>query len=318
MFVAALVAIFATVHPVCTTQQFHGALDPALHGEREIIAIAIFDSYLDQIQELTTEKKPERRTPVELLDTRLKHTMRAEIMFDDLLSSLAILDGSTDWKRCIADLRRTILLQARLVDNPWPAAVWIDLPSMMATHEGGLIQAINTFLIDNINSDTIDRYSALRAKRTGDIESCKAYERKAMKRWGEYQEIINPYMTAQFNLDAYPKLDRGDHVFQVNDWINSSIQDQSIVNTTRRQFALWKTVHNKQNNEVIALVQRARSELGFDPWSRGCGHPTNSIASSLKNKLLRRSAEIQELQLSTVNAMLQQLSPEQLQQFEDR
>jgi hypothetical protein len=95
------------------------------------------------------------------------------------------------------------------------------------------------------------------------------------------------------------------------EWIELNVEDKNTIIDARTQLTVWIAINNQQHKEVIALVRRARTELGFDPWSRGCGDPSSSTATLLKNKLLQRSAEIVELNRSTLSAILQLLTPEQ-------
>ena len=163
-----------------------------------------------------------------------------------------------------------------------------------------------------------DRFDALAAAIEGDDERCADITRRAMHRWGEYQKIIDPHMTRLLEPEIYPQLVLNNQVYDVMKWIELHVDDKNTRTNSRNLFAVWVAGHHQQQKEAIALVRKARTELGFDPWSRGCGHPNSSAATLLKNKLLQRSAEIVELNADASKAILQQLTPKQRVLFSER
>ncbi|HIN09156.1 MAG TPA: hypothetical protein EYM64_01110 [Phycisphaerales bacterium] len=319
MFVemALTMAAYSSVQPICTTAQFQTALGGSLRGEQEIVATAIFDDYLEQTKKLRIDEGSDRDSPSKKLGSRFALANQADQLFDDLLASLGVLNNSHVWNRGIIDLRRTVLLRARQSDNPWPSTIWVDLPRIVYLQDESVIYTIDAFLIKNIDDDRTDRFDAIAAGLAGDDSACLEITSRAMERWGAYQEIIDPYTTRLHEFASYPQLDLSNRVNNLMEWIAANITDEKILTEAKQQFSLWNTIHTQQQKDVVSLVRKARTELGFDPWSRGCGHPSSSTATTIKNKLLQRSAEMVELKSSTFKLMVQQLTPEQRLLFED-
>ena len=304
------IAVVAEVQPVCSPAQFLDVFESSLQGEHELVATAVFKDYTEQYQKLQVEPDSGRVSPSTKLSNRFALANQADQLFDDLLASLSILDTSRKWQRGVVDLRRTVLLRSRKSDNPWRSTIWVDLARFMPLQED-VINVIDSFLINSIDDDRRDRFDALAARLEGDKEACAEITARAMHRWSEYQKIIEPHMTRPLMSAVYPQLDVNNHVYDAMEWVELNVDDKNTISDTRNQFTVWVAIHNQQQKEVIALVRRARTELGFDPWSRGCDHPSSSAATLLKNRLLQRSAEIVELNRSTVSAILQRLTPEQ-------
>jgi hypothetical protein len=311
------IAVIADVQPVCTSTQFLEVLTSTHQFEHELIATAVFKDYTEQYQKLQIEPDSGRISPSTKLNNRYVLANQADQLFDDLLVSLSILDANRQWRRNIVDLRRAVLLRARRSDNPWLATIWVDLAGFMPLEEDVAFE-IDSFLIENIDVDRRDRFDALAAGLQGNTIACAEITARAMHRWSEYQKIIEPHMTRPLVPAIYPQLDLNNHIFDVMEWIELHVTDTKTLTNCRNQITIWIALHNQHQKEAIELVRRARTELGFDPWSRGCGHPSSSAATLLKNKLLQRSAEIVELNRSTVNAMLQLLTPEQKILFNER
>lgn len=305
----------ANLQPICSAEQFHAAIGASLQGKHEIVATAIFDDYQEKCGSLQAEPALDRVSPITKLNNKFERAEQADRLFDALLASLTALDTDDVWKRNIIDLRRTVLLQARDSDNPWPATVWIDLPRHIASPDKSVVNAIDSFLVDNIDSDRKDRFDAFKSAADGDVELCAEITQRAMKRWEEYQKIIDPHTSPLLETHIYPQLDLSGQVRDVVHWIASNIGDDAVVSKVDYQFFLWKNIHEKRRKEIISIVREARSTLGFDPWSRGCGHPNSSVATVLKNRLLQRSAEIVELNRNTCKVMLQELTPAQKKLF---
>lgn len=311
------IAVVAEVQPVCTSAQFLDVFESSLQGEHELVATAVFKDYTEQYQKLQIEPDSGRVSPSTKLSDRFTLANQADQLFDDLLASLRILDTSRKWQRCIVDLRRTVLLRSRRSDNPWRATIWVDLGRFMSLEED-VVHQIDSFLITTIDDDRKDRFDALAAGLVGDEEACATITARAMRRWSDYQKIVEPHMTRPLVPVVYPQLDVNNQVYDAMEWIEMNVDDVNTITSARNQFTVWLAIQNQQQKEVIALVQRARTELGFDPWSRGCAHPSSSAATLLKNRLLQRSAEIVELNRSTVSAILQLLTPKQKIIYDER
>jgi hypothetical protein len=304
------IAVVAEVQPVCTTAQFLDAFKSTLQGEHELVATTIFKDYTEQYQELQEEPDSDRVSPSAKLNNRLALANHADRLFDDLLETISILDTDRKWQRSVVDLRRTVLLRSRRSNNPWRSTIWVDLARFMPM-DVDVASEIDSFLIKSIDDDRSDRFDALAAGLEGDEAACAEITARAMQRWSEYQKIIEPHMTRPLMLVVYPQLDGNNQVYDAMEWIELNVEDKNTIIDARTQLTVWIAINNQQQKEVITLVRRARTELDFDPWSRGCGHPSSSTATLLKNKLLQRSAEIVELNRSTLSAILQLLTPEQ-------
>ena len=304
------IAVVAEVQPVCSHAQFLDVFESSFQGEHKLVARAVFKDYTEQYQKLQVEPDSGRVSPSTKLSHRFALANQADQLFDDLLASLSVLDTASKWQRSVVDLRRTVLLRSRRSDNPWRSTTWVDLARFMPLQED-VVNEIDSFLINSIDDDRRDRFDALAAGLGGDKDACAEITARAMHRWSEYQKIIEPHMTRPLVPVVYPQLNGNNQVYDAMEWIELNVEDKNTITDARNQFTVWVAIHNQQQIEVIALVRRARTELGFDPWSRGCGHPSSSTATLLKNKLLQRSAEIVELNRSTLSAILQLLTPEQ-------
>ncbi len=248
-----------------------------LKGEHKSIANAIFDAYLDQVAE-TDESD------------QLKNEQQAGVYLQELTQSLALLDDEGLWEEASRTLSRSVLLQSREAANPWPATVWLDLSQFddvdvsTETHN-----AVDLFLQEHYSVDLKERYLALQAISSGDARLCEQLTANAMKRWVQYQQIIEPYMThTAVQFAAYPKLDTGqsvhDAVFELEE-TNPDLQ---------QRFTQWEAWHNSQTQATIALIRSARSTYLFDPWSPRCGASTNKQATKLQQQLLQLSAIVRD------------------------
>lgn len=307
------------VQPVCSKNDFQQAFGNSMQGDTEFIARAVFDDYTEQLYVMAQDNSYEEETdipPIGLLMTRLNRERESGELFDTLLSSLGVLNENIQWKINIANLRSTVLLRARMAKNPWQGVVWPDLPSMTKIPTEVLFQ-IDSFLKNNIDKDREDRYHAIAMQTWGKIEECRVFEKQAMTRWGEFLQLIGPFVHTDILYTLYPHLDKGEKVHRVKKWVDSFVQDESILASVRKQFSLWNTLHKKLNQTVINLVVHARATFGFDPWSRGCGQPIESSAYKIKNELLQKSAEIQEFNETTANLIMNLLPEELRQKFEE-
>ena len=98
---------------------------------------------------------------------------------------------------------------------------------------------------------------------------------------------------------------------RIANWIYKNSNDAKVHESVLKQLSIWKTIKKKQNDTIIQLVINARKQLGFDPWSRGCGQQADTAAYKVKNELMQKSAEINEFDNSTNNVLLR-LLPEEL------
>ena len=253
--------------------------------------------------------------PAGFLAHRMEIETKADTLFDDLIASLGALSNSNSWNMGIVNLRRVVLLKARESTNPWPATVWVDVPSM-ATVPNQIVMQIDSFLQANIDEDRRDRFTAS-ITRSSDSNKCREHEKKAMARWIQYVQIIEPYIDEEIENLLYPQLTSGENIHSLSNWINNNVDSPQVVESAKKQIALWNTVSNKRKQIIMQIVKNARERLGFDPWSRGCGQPMNSSGQKIKNDLLQKSAEMQEFNNTTYDVLLELLSPEQRQQFED-
>ncbi len=313
---ALLVCGIINVQPMCTERDFQMALGTSIQGDHEFVARAVFDDYVERAQEIQTVVDDQNMSTIEKLDIRLQQTIQADNLFDEFLDSLSVLNNEEIWKMGIVNLRRSVFLEARKQNNPWPSTVWVNLPNVASVPKSVLLR-IDAFLIENIDHDIQDRFGAARAKLSGTHDDCRLFEKQAMERWGDYTDIVEPHIEENIKSILYPQLTQDSTVERIISWIVNNIDDPTIKDKANLQLAVWKTTHTKQQQEVISLIRSARINFGFDPWSRGCGDQSFSRQSRIKNKLLQKTAEIQESTETTCKTVLQLLSPEQRQRFKD-
>jgi len=276
--------------PVCNRAKYMDSYADLLRGEHKSIANAIFEAYLDQIEEidemipLTAEKK-------------------AMVYLEELTESLALLDDRGLWEEASHTLYRSILLQARQAANPWPATVWVDLSvfdDVFVSAETN--RAIDIFLQEHYKTDLEERYMALAAINDGNITLCEQLTENAMKRWSTYQQNIEPYMSnSAVAFAAYPKLNTGLTV-------REAMRDLEEINTPKlkQRYAKWENWHSAQTKATITLIRTARSTFLFDPWSSRCGASTNKQAVKLQQQLLQLSATVRDKNIDAI-ASLQEL-----------
>jgi hypothetical protein len=299
------------VQPICTPREFQNAFGNLIQGDNEFIAKAIFDDYAEQVQAINSgETEKTNTTPSQQLGIELQRATEADMLFDDLLSSLSIINNDIEWRTSIANLRRSVLLEARKFTNPWPATVWVDVPNITTVPDSVLFQ-IDIFLLNNIDKDRTERFMASVLQLGGNVLKCKAYEKQSMQRWGEYLDIIAPYIDEDVAIALYPQLNTGEEVQRIANWIYKNSNDAKVHQSVSKQLVVWKTIKKKQNDTIIQLVINARKQLGFDPWSRGCGQQTDTAAYKIKNEIMQKSAEINEFDKATNNVLLR-LLPEEL------
>ena len=285
-----IITCMVGLQPVCNRAKYMDSYGDLLRGEHKSIANAIFEAYLDQLEEidgmipLTAEKK-------------------AMVYLEELTESLSLLDDRGPWEEASHTLYRSILLQARQAANPWPTTVWVDLSvfdDVFVSAETN--RAIDIFLQEHYKTDLEERYMALAAINDGNITLCEQLTENAMKRWSTYQQNIEPYMSnSAVAFAAYPKLNTGLTVRKV-------MRDLEEVNTPKlkQRYAKWENWHSAQTKATITLIRTARSTFLFDPWSSRCGASTNKQAVKLQQQLLQLSATVRDKNSDAI-ASLQEL-----------
>ena len=309
MICSALVAVVLGAQPICSEAVFSKLLEPTLRGDSKLIARAVFDDYLEQVA-LIARSQEGQQSRVSEIQAQKERANQTDALFDSLLESLSILSDDPSLKTGIQNVRRSVLLIARQSNNPWPNAKWFDIAAITQT-DTQFITAVDSFLLQNADSDRDDRFTALIAMIRGDREACAEAERRTMQRWAIYNELVEPFeneSTLTYRYTTIPKSDRvADLCFQITD----RFQDTKTSDIVRGQMALYTSLFEKQKHTIIRLIKNARVNEGVDPLSSGCG----SI-SKTKNAILQRTAEIHELNSSTVDSMLRVLTPEQIQQLD--
>ena len=304
------------VQPICTPEDFQNTVGSSIQGDTGFIARAVFDDYAQQVQTLVlSEQKESSTTPAQQLVLDLQLSEQVDALFDELLTSLSVVSNDSKWSIGVANLRRTVLLKARKFTNPWPTTVWVDITNIAPIPQSVLFQ-IDTFLQNNIDEDRTERFMVSALQFGGDALLCKAYEKRSMQRWGEYLAIISPYINTDVTSNLYPNLKTGKKILRIKNWIYKNSNDEKIRDSVSKQIAMWDVLNRKQNSAIIQLVINARKQHGFDPWSRGCGQQTNSVVYKIKNELLQKTAEIQELNNSIYNTLLYSLPKELRQLYE--
>lgn len=317
VMVLGIFAMVATaVQPICTRSDFQEAFGSSLQSDYAFVARAAFEDYLEQVQKIDVGNYDRNTTPIEQLQDRLEATIKADGLFDDLMGSLSVLSSDRSWKRNIIDLRRSVLLEARKANNPWPATIWVNLSDIVQIPVD-TAQEIDAFLIDNIDEDRTDRFSASVAILAGNSEDCRIYEKRAMVRWNQYISIIEPYINEDVESVLYPQLSNNDGVRNLMSWMMSNVDNVTTLENAQFQLAAWNSAHTQQKLDAIKLIRGTRATLGFDPWSRGCGIQNYSRQSRIKNELIKKTAAIQETNKSYIKILLSLLNPEQLQEFKD-
>ncbi|MDP7005886.1 MAG: hypothetical protein QF718_06725 [Phycisphaerales bacterium] len=317
MVLGTMVMVAVSVQPVCTLGDFQGAFGASKQSDSLFVAKAVFDDYLEQLQTLDSTNYDEKPSPLKALQAQLDATTKADTLFDNLLESLSVLNRGDTWKRSVMDLRRSVLLNARKTNNPWPSTVWVDLPGIVKTSDE-LVTQIDDFLIANIDEDRTDRFSASSAVLNGDTELCKNYEKRAMERWSKYVLLIKPFINEDVERVLYPQVPDNNQLQELANWIDSNVKDESITENVHAELIKWNTKYAKQKVDTISLINEVRANFGFDPWSRGCGVQTHSKQSITKNTLLRKTAAMKELNNSSVKFVLSLLTDKLRQQFESR
>jgi len=310
MICGAIVAVLLGVQPICGEATYSKLLEPALNGDSKIIARAVFDDYLEQVA-LIGRSEEGQQSRVDEIQTQQENANQADALFDSLLDSLSVLSDSPSLRTGIQHVRRTVILVARQADNPWPNTKWFDITSIVQT-DTQCINAIDSFLVQHTDSDRDDRFIALIAKLNGDQEACAEAERRTMQRWAIYNEIVEPFENEHTLEDRYTTIPKSSRVTGMFLQITDKFQESKAPDIVRGQMALYSSLYEKQKHTIIWLIKNARINEGVDPLSSGCGS-----VSKTKKAILQRTAEIRELNSSTVKSMLRVLTPEQRQQLDE-
>ncbi len=304
MLIYGLMIAAFSVKPLCSPANFDQTIGSLVQYDQELIVRAIFEQYGDDTRSLSApidEKLPRKKR----LEIELERALQADAHFDTLLDSLVVLDNREEWKNAISTLRRNVLLEERKATNPWVNATWVNFTG----NDKSIVAAIDEFLIREADADRVDRYQAFIARADGNAQLCKEHETKVMKRWAAFEDILMPY-EEHWQLSMYPQLDSGDTIHQFYAWAIVNLSDQTKVDAIQQQYLLWETLHRNKNNAVVSDVRKARRTMHFDPWSNGCGF-VSSQENQVKNKLLIASAEIDELNRNSLNAMLKMCNEEE-------
>lgn len=309
MICSALLSVLLGVQPVCTEMTFSTVIESNLRGDAKEIARAIFDEYLEQVENLDTTPT-ERQTPVEFAVEQRDEEIRADALFDSLLDSLAVLNDDPVWFDVIKQVRRDVLLYARETNNPWPNTQWVDITEIVRTNPK-FLNDVDSFLLQNVDADRYDRYLAIIAILEGDKETCAKAEQRAMQRWAVYNELIEPFETDALLSHIYHAIPNADEVGRTLLRVLVDIKDTAQIETVGNVYGLYKAIHEKQMRTVVALVKKTRINDGVDPLSSGCG-----TFDKTRTLILQKTAEMHELNASTIESMIQILTPEQRQQLE--
>ena len=309
MICSAFVAVILGVQPVCSEAIFSSTLEPTLQGDSRIIARAVFDAYLEKVSKINTPHL-DRQSRIEEIQEQQAQETRADALFDSFLDSLAVLGDSPSLKTGIMSVRRSVLLDARQANNPWPNALWYDITEIVQTNSQ-FTNAIDSFLLQHVDNDRVDRFAAIIAKLEGDRETCAKAERRTMQRWAIFNKLVEQFENESTFEYRFPTIPNRGIVDGLYLQITDAIQDEKIIDIIRGQMTIYSTLHKKQKQALIELVKIARFNEGVDPFSSGCG----SVGKT-KNKILQRTAEMHELNAATIQSMIQVLTPEQHQQLE--
>ncbi len=309
MICSAFVAIILGVQPVCGEAIFSSTLEPALRGDSRIIARAVFDAYLEKVAKINTPPL-DRPSRIEEIKKQQAQETRADTLFDSFLDSLAVLGDSPSLKTGIMSVRRSVLLDARQANNPWPNALWYDISETVQINSQ-FTNAVDSFLLQHVDNDRVDRYTAIIAKLEGDQETCAKAEWRTMQRWAIFNNLVEQFENESTLEYRFPTIPHRKFVDSLYLQITDTIKDEKTIDIIRGQMTIYSTLHNKQKHALIELIKSARINEGIDPLSSGCGSVGNT-----KNIILQRTAEMHELNAATMQSMSQVLTPEQRQQLE--
>jgi len=308
MICGVLLGALVGVQPMCTQLTFSKIIAPNLHGDTEVVARAIFDEYLDEVATLDTTS-PQRQTPVEFVKAQQDKEVRADALFDSFLDSLEVLSEDIAWVDAIKQVRRRVLLTAREANNPWPNTQWYDIASNIQTTPQ-FINEVDLFLLQHVDDDRQNRFSAKIALLNGDKARCMEAELHAMQRWSIYNKLIAPYENDTSLTQSYPAIPTTGKVGGVYFLLLENIKDRTQIDAITNVFNLYHAMHTQQMRSIVSLVNQTRINEGVDPLSAGCGSSDTS-----RNHILQKTAEMHELNITTIQSLVHLLTQEQRQQL---
>ncbi len=304
MICSGLIAIVLGIQPVCSEAVYKSSLEPSLHGDSTMVGRAIFNAYLEQVSHLDVEQS-ESLGRIEEVKARRDREVKADALFDSFLESIALLNEDRQLKIGIMNARRSVLLDARQSNNPWPEAKWFDIAAIVQTNQE-FVTAVNSFLIKHADDDRADRFAATIAKLEGNREKCAGAERRTMLRWAIYNELVEPFENDSTLEYRYTIIPKSGPVAELFFKITDAFQNTKTTDIVRGQMSLYTAMYKKQKLAIIELIKNARIKEGVDPLASGCG-----VVGETKNLILQRSAEIHELNKTTAKLMLSALTEEQ-------
>ncbi|MFT5205063.1 MAG: hypothetical protein ACI9GC_000349, partial [Phycisphaerales bacterium] len=309
MFCSVVLSVAASVQPFCTKPLFT-LLEQNVVGDNAFIIEVLYDEYLEEARELDVPHE-ELISPVAFMQAQRDKETKADVLFDSFLESVSILQKDLAWQAVIQTIRRRALLHAREIQNPWKNTTWFDVATQ-GVHSAQLLSTINAFLLQYADVDRADRYAAKIAKLQGDQETCAEAERRTMKRWSLYNDIIEPAESVQMMSQWYPSLKQSDDgIGEMMRILMSGNEDSEQKKVMDTIFQLHVTVYEKSIRDLVALVKQTRITEGIDLLSDGCG-----ISTKAKNEILQKTAEIHELNMITIKSIQKLLTDEQLQELE--
>jgi len=309
MFCGVVLSVAASVQPFCTKPLFT-LLEQSVEGDNKFIMEVLYDEYLEEARDLDVPYE-DLISPVAFIQAQRDKEIKADVLFDSFLESIAVLQNDTALQSAIQTVRRRALLHAREIQNPWKNTTWFDVATQ-GMHSAQLLLSIDTFLLQYADVDRADRYAAMLAKLQGDQETCAEAERRTMKRWSLYNDIIEPAESVQMMSQWYPSLKQSDdgigEMMRILMSGNEDSEQKKVIDTI---FQLHVTVYEKNIRDLVALVKQTRITEGIDLLSDGCG-----ISTKAKNAILQKTAEIHELNMTTIKSIQKLLTDEQLQELE--
>ena len=318
MFLNAIASLLLSVQPICTPKQFREFVNTNFNDSHYEVAQAIFDVYTDALQNNKIEPLPARATPRQSVEHKKKTASNALQSFEEMIGSLQLIDNSMAWNLKLVNVRREVLLESRPRQNPWPSAVWANIPWTYAKSQRELVFTLDQFFIENFKLDLQDRFDAELAILQHDNELCKSIESRSMKRWCVYDSLVGHIQDSVFKKAMFPQLkDVDEGVISLNNWIVNNTDDATVINSARHLFFSWLDFQDEKQEIIKSIVRTARLQYGIDPWSNGCGTPTQQ-EEKVKNQMLKTTAEMQEHTTETMKLMLDLLTEEQAESFQSQ
>lgn len=308
MYCTLLVSLLSSIQPFCD-KPLYAILEQHLDGDTRFIAEVIYEEYLEEIRELDVQQDG-LVSPISFLQTQREEEIKADLLFDVLLDSISVLQNGNDWKNALQTVRRRALLSAREVHNPWPNTTWFDVATVGVTSYS-VLNSLDIFLLQYADADRADRFAAKIAKLQGDQKTCANAERRTMERWAIFNNLIGPIETVQTLVLLYPALRLSDDgVGEMLENLTGVVLDDEQKKAIENIVSLHTTLYEKNIFDLVSLVKQARITEGVDLLSSGCG-----TAMKSKNEILQKTAEIHELNKTTIKSVKKVLSKKQLQEL---